>query len=147
MATLSAKRELALAALDPDTDIDQVDMQAGIEELKQRLEVLLGAKPEAAADASQHQRELEAATRQQRVGEAGGQLLAAACGFLNELLPQAEDTAQTRALAQTLETRLGKSLQVSSDGRVQLTFTLPDREALTSLSRTLARLISLDDPL
>ena len=52
LATLSTKHELALAVLDPEADITQVNMTTGMEELKRRLEVLLGAKPEAAEDES-----------------------------------------------------------------------------------------------
>jgi SNF2 family DNA or RNA helicase len=48
LATLSAKHELALAALDPDSDIAEVELTTGMDELKRRLEILLGAKPEAA---------------------------------------------------------------------------------------------------
>ena len=54
LATLSAKHELSLAVLDPDVQIDNVDMTTGIEELKRRMEVLLGAKPEA-AEGHQHE--------------------------------------------------------------------------------------------
>jgi peroxiredoxin len=50
LATLSAKRELALAALDAESDVTQVDVRTGAEDLKQRLEILLGAKPDAAVD-------------------------------------------------------------------------------------------------
>src|SRR6516225_3103592 len=50
LTTLSAKRELALAALDQDSEVDAVDLTSGSEELKSRLEVLLGAKPEAELD-------------------------------------------------------------------------------------------------
>ena len=53
LGTLSAKHELALAALDPDSKVKAVDMVSGIEELKRRLEVLLGTKPEAPLDESQ----------------------------------------------------------------------------------------------
>src|SRR5208283_2666036 len=48
--TLSAKRDLALAALDPDSDVMQVDLTTGVDELRRRLEVLLGAHPEAPVD-------------------------------------------------------------------------------------------------
>ena len=41
--TLSAKHELALAALDPESDVTQVDLASGMDELRSRLEVLLGA--------------------------------------------------------------------------------------------------------
>jgi len=46
--TLSAKHELARAALDFDSNLDSVDLASGLEELKRRLEVLLGKPPEAA---------------------------------------------------------------------------------------------------
>jgi len=52
LTTLSAKRDLALAALDPESDVRSVDLKSGVEELKRRLEVLLGAKPEAPVDAT-----------------------------------------------------------------------------------------------
>jgi len=45
LSTLSAKHDLALAALDAESDVDQVDLGGGIEELRRRLEVLLGARP------------------------------------------------------------------------------------------------------
>jgi ERCC4-related helicase len=62
LSTLSAKHDLALAALDVESDVDQVDLQSGMEELRRRLEVLLGARQEAPRDESQrHEREGEAA--------------------------------------------------------------------------------------
>src|SRR6202008_1596969 len=50
LATLSAKHELALAALDMESNVREVALASGIEELKQRLEVLLGARAHAAVD-------------------------------------------------------------------------------------------------
>ena len=50
--TLSAKHELAAAVLDPDSDLRKVQLVTGIEELKRRLEWLLGAKPMAPSDES-----------------------------------------------------------------------------------------------
>ena len=55
LATLSAKHELALAALDPDSEVTEVQLASGMEELRRRLEVLLGAKPEAPPDRSQQE--------------------------------------------------------------------------------------------
>src|SRR5256884_2743586 len=52
LSTLSAKHELAVAALDAESDVDQVKLAGGIEELRRRLEVLLGACPEAPVDES-----------------------------------------------------------------------------------------------
>jgi SNF2 family DNA or RNA helicase len=48
LGTLAAKHDLALAVLDMQSDVRQVALASGMEELKQRLEVLLGAKPHGA---------------------------------------------------------------------------------------------------
>jgi hypothetical protein len=62
LSTLAAKQELFLAALDVESDVDQVDLQSGMEELRRRLEILLGARPEAPRDESMRiARESEAA--------------------------------------------------------------------------------------
>jgi len=73
----------------------KVALASGMEELKRRLEVLLGAKPHAAVDESEkqrQQREAERLARRSRVAEAGGQLVAAAFTFLGEMIPQREPT-------------------------------------------------------
>src|SRR5690606_37647234 len=41
LATLSAKHDLALAALDMESEVREVELASGVEELKRRLEVLL----------------------------------------------------------------------------------------------------------
>ena len=74
---LAARHDLALAALDMESDVRQVALASGMEELKQRLEVLLGAKPHGAVDETEKQRQQEEAerlARRSRVAEAGGQL-------------------------------------------------------------------------
>src|SRR5260370_38526089 len=55
LATLSAKHDLALAALDMESNVREVALTSGIEELKQRLEVLLGARARAAVDQTEKQ--------------------------------------------------------------------------------------------
>src|SRR5690606_6565468 len=90
LATLSAKHDLALAALDMDSDVREVALASGIDELKRRLEVLLGAEPDAAVDESERQRQREETERlahRARVAEAGGQLVAAAFNLLGQVLP------------------------------------------------------------
>ncbi|MBM4074262.1 MAG: DEAD/DEAH box helicase, partial [Planctomycetes bacterium] len=53
LMTLGAKQDLALAALDAESDTDEVRLESGMEELKRRLEVLLGAGKEGFIDESQ----------------------------------------------------------------------------------------------
>ena len=56
LTTLAAKNQLALATLDMESDVDEIAMEGGIEELKARLEQLLGAGPEAPVDRSEERR-------------------------------------------------------------------------------------------
>ncbi|MCH5376167.1 MAG: DEAD/DEAH box helicase, partial [Planctomycetes bacterium] len=146
LGTLSAKHELALAALDVESDIDEVELSAGMEELKRRLEILLGAKPEAAIDQSQRaeqEREADMIARRDRVAAAGGELLGAAFHFLGELMAEQPVTPATDQLAADLRSRLGQCVEQDDQGRQRLTVTLPGPEALENLSRSLARLLAV----
>jgi SNF2 family DNA or RNA helicase len=146
LATLSAKHELALAALDADSDVDTVDLASGIDELKGRLEVLLGAKPDAPIDESEKTRqtvEAERLARREKVALAGGELLGAAFSFLDELLPAGERTEASRRLADGIKDRLAECLGEDEQGRPQLTVTLPDSAALDRLAESLARLMEV----
>jgi superfamily II DNA or RNA helicase len=144
LVTLSAKQELALAALDPTSDVTQIDLVSGIEELKRRLEVLLGAKPEAAIDESrkaQVEREAQELARKERVAVAGGQLLGAAFAFMGEMFAGQEETVKTREMAQVLKQQLAQCMEPDTDGRLKMSRTLPDDSALDTLARSLAQII------
>jgi len=153
LSTLSAKHNLALAALDAESDVDQVDLAGGIEELRRRLEVLLGARPEAPSDMSlRRESELavaqaaaERSARRERLAVSGGHLLSAAVQFLGELLPAPSDSpeskAATTALATTLKQNLTDLVEQDDSGRPRLTFALPDATALDGLTNVLARLL------
>ena len=145
LATLSAKHDLALAVLDLESDVRKVALASGVEELKQRLEVLLGAKPHAAVDETEKQRwqqETERLTRRSRVAEAGGQLLAAAFTLLGEMIPQQEPTNRTARMASEFKARLNECLERDGQGRPRLTVTLPNEAALENLARSLAALLA-----
>jgi SNF2 family DNA or RNA helicase len=140
LATLSAKHELALAALDMESDVAEVALASGVEELKRRLEVLLGAKPDAAVDESERRRlndEAERLERRTRVAHAGGQLLSAAFAFLSEMVPQRDETEMSAQLARQFRERLDECLERDEHGRPRLTVTLPDDAALDNLARSL----------
>jgi superfamily II DNA/RNA helicase len=148
LATLSAKHDLALAALDMESDVKEVALASGIEELKQRLEVLLGAKPHAAADETEEQRqqqEAERLARRSRVAEAGGQLLAAAFALLGEMIPQRVPTNGGAHMASELKARLEECLERDERGRPRLSVTLPNEAALENLARSMASLLTARD--
>jgi superfamily II DNA or RNA helicase len=144
LGTLSAKHELAMAALDPDSEVTAVDLASGLEELKRRLEVLLGRRPAAPVDETQKEqvkKEAELLLRKQRIANAGGQLLGAAFAFMGEILPQKEETEQTRQMAKTFKNRLSECLEKDEDGNLRMTFTLPDESVLDGLAKSLAQVL------
>ncbi|HSB04827.1 MAG TPA: DEAD/DEAH box helicase [Thermodesulfobacteriota bacterium] len=144
LGTLSAKHELALAALDPDSKVKTVDLASGMEELKRRLEILLGAKPDAALDESQRaevDREAERLALRERVASAGGQLLGAAFAFIGEMLPKREGTEETLQMTESLKSRLSECLEKGQDGRLRMTITLPDESIVNNLAKSLAQIL------
>jgi SNF2 family DNA or RNA helicase len=151
LATIAAKRDLALAALDAESEVDQVDLASGMEELKSRLEILLGAKPHAPLDETQKRQSAEATkslseAHRQRVALAGGELLGAAFNFLGELVGQQDATAPPQALVDNLRAGLDSCVDQDDQGKPRLTVTLPDKSALDGLAQTLAKLLALANP-
>ena len=146
LATLSAKHELAAAVLDPDSDLRQVQLVSGIEELKRRLELLLGAKPDAAPDVSAHDGAAASGPMQhrERLAEAGGQLLAAAFSFLGEMLPASSQSVPAPSTVAAVQAGLRQCVETREDGKIQLAVTLPGIQALDGLAHALARLIERD---
>lgn len=147
LGTLSAKHELALATLDTDSDVDALDLVNGTNELKNRLEVLLGRKPDAHVDESERTRQTsdaEQLARRAKVSLAAGELLGAAFGFLDELLPnEGKRGPESQRLAEVIHQRLEECLERDSDGRPKLTVTFPDPAALERLSGSLAHLLAM----
>ena len=145
LTTLSAKKELALAALDVDSDVDELSLVSGKEELCNRLEILLGAKPQAPTDERQ---KAEVATIQgqhlhrDRVAAAGGELLGAVFNFLGELVSQSEsEPLPSQEVVADLRQRLGGCVEEDDQGRQRLSIMLPNRDMLDNLAATLARLL------
>lgn len=148
LATLSAKHELALAALDVESNVENVELASGMEELKRRLEVLLGAKPEAAVDESvkaKEQKEAALLARRDRVAAAGGELLGAAFTFLGELVADQQADPASERMADELKSRLSECVEEEDSGRQRLTVTLPDKAALDNLAHSLARLLAVNE--
>ncbi len=142
LATLTAKKDLALAALDIESEVDEVSLVSGAEELKSRLEILLGAKPAAAPDDPQPPQPLST-KYQERVAAAGGEMLGAVFNFLGELIAQDEKTpAPPAELVDNFRQRLGDCVTEDESGQQRLSITLPNRQALDNLAGTLARLLA-----
>lgn len=144
LGTLSAKKDLALAALDVNSDVDEVSLVSGAEELKSRLEILLGAKPEASPEKQESVERLGITTEhRERVAAAGGEMLGAVFTFLGELVAQdGQSPAPPIELVNNVKLRLDECLTEDDKGHQRLSITLPDRHALDNLATTLARLLA-----
>jgi len=143
LGTLAAKQALFLAALDPDTKTSALDLSSGLDELKNRLEILLGVKPDALPDESlkeQVKKEARQLIRKEKIAKAGGQLLGATFTFIGEMFPEKEETAKTIQLAETFKMRLSECLEKGEDGELKMTITLPDEAVLDNLAKSLARM-------
>jgi len=145
LLTLADKQNLALAALDLESDVTKVDFKSGISDLKKRLEVLLGPKPIAPMNktslAKAEQEVQQFGAHRQRVAAAGGQLLGAVFDFLGELVNENETPAPPSEFVDNVRNRLGQCVEEDGDGRQQLTLTLPNRDALDKLAKSLATLL------
>jgi len=143
LGTLAAKQGLFMAALDPDTKTSAIDLTSGLDELKNRLEILLGAKPDAPPDESlkeQVEKDARQLVRKEKISKAGGQLLGAAFSFIGEMFPEREETAQSIQLAETFKMRLSECLEKGEDGELKMTITLPNEAVLDNLAKSLARM-------
>jgi SNF2 family DNA or RNA helicase len=146
LATLSAKHDLAMAALDSDSDVDAVALVSGSDELKNRLEILLGATPDAPVDESEKARQEALAqrlVRREQVALAGGQLLDAAFSFVGELVPSRAQSDQSRHLAERMKERLLECIEQDDEGRMKMTVTLPSADSVDHLARSLAHLLEI----
>jgi superfamily II DNA/RNA helicase len=149
LSTIAAKRDLALAALDAESEVERVDLASGIEDLKAKLEVLLGAKPEAAVDESQKAESAETAhllvAHRERLAAAGGELVGAAFNFLGQLLGPNHAPPAPAALVANLRSNLDSCVEHDANGKPRLTITLPDKSALDGLAQTLAKFMALSE--
>jgi superfamily II DNA or RNA helicase len=149
LTTIGQKKELAMAALDSESDVTEVMLGSNrMEELKGRLEVLLGAVAEARVDESL-KRECETESvrlvqKREQMAEAGGQLLTAAFGFLAQMLPSGSVAAEpVPEVVSRIREQLTEAAETDEQGRRMLKIALPSDEALGEVAQTLARLLGL----
>jgi superfamily II DNA or RNA helicase len=144
LATLSAKHELSLAVLDPESDAAEVDMAAGIEELKRRLEILLGEKPPEAEDESmkeQVEKEAQALAKRKKIAAAGGQLVGAAFTFIGEMFSGPDEPEEAAQLAGAFKSKLNDCMERDEDGSLKMTISIPDESFLDNMAKSLARMM------
>jgi len=127
--TPEAKRELALAALDLESNVGELALSGGMDALKRPLEVLIGEKPPSPEDESRRlevEQELRRKERREHIAAAGGRLLGAAFQFVGELLgsppggaeavPAGGVAAEAQAVAARYRALLEECLERREDG-------------------------------
>lgn len=147
LETLSDKRDLAMAALDPDAEVDRMQLRSGMDDLKSRLESLLGEPPEAEERRGQQDkvgRETdELAQRQKRVANAGAGVVTAVCQLVSELVPAETNVEPDPEVVSQVRAGLDGLVGQDDQGRPQLRLPLPGDGTLDQLSGALATLIGM----
>jgi hypothetical protein len=143
LGTLAAKKEIALAALDINSKIKNVDMVGGAEALKRRLEILLGRPEDAPLDVSELERQkqaVEKAARKEKVAVAAGELFTSAFKLLGEIIPQQPDEQTMEQKIDSIRTHLQECLETNEHGQIELKLKLPNQLALDNIAAALAKL-------
>ena len=127
LTTLSAKRDLALAALDVESRVAEVDVRTGGEDLKRRLELLLGARPDAPEERVALARAESAPNAP--LADAGRTLVRAAVSFLAQLGQASPERG--RGLGALLDAKV----DAGADGRARLSLALPSEDQIEALAQ------------
>lgn len=136
LVTLASKKELFNQTLSPDASEDIVDFECGMDELRRRLEVLIGS-PENDVDESMKESvdtEILEVKKKKSVADAGGKMLGAAFEFLAEAMAlEDESTPEQEALFQAFT----KGASKNEDDSYSLSINI-DEGSLKKLTGVLA---------
>ncbi|MBN2376876.1 MAG: DEAD/DEAH box helicase [Sedimentisphaerales bacterium] len=141
--TLAAKKEVAMASLDINSDVKEVNMASGAEELKRRLEILLGRPEDAPLDMSELERQKQQAekvARKEKVAAAAGELFASAFNLLGQIMPQQPDDGRLEQKKEAIKTHLQDCLETDAQGQIELKLKLPNQSVLDNIAAALAKL-------
>lgn len=139
LTTLSTKRDLAMAALDPDSQVTEVDVRTQADDIKKRLEILLGAKPEAPVDETL-QAKTSLAAANERLALAGNTFLRAAFDLFGEVTG-GRDAEQHAAIRDSLAATLDLKFVADEQGRRRISLAMPPQATLAALVQGLTDLL------
>ncbi len=148
LTTLASKQDLANASLNADSDVEFVEMQSGMDELRRRLEVILPPKHQAPVDESLKRRvESQASegnvSQRDRVSAAGGELLGAALKLVGEMVSGPAAVPPDTKVVDTLQQSLEQCVEKNDHGGLDLRIRLESLDALRSLAQSLAQLLNV----
>ena len=129
LATLGAKKELSMAALDFGSEVKEVTLSSGMEELKRRLEVLIGQKPTPTLETPV----IGSEVNKEEVQKAGGEMLASVFKFISKVIPQREGL--NSEIEEAVLKGFRNCLETDAEGRCRFTVVLPDDQSLSDLAK------------
>ena len=144
LGTLSAKKEVALAALDINSGVKKVDIVSGAEALKRRLEILLGRPEDAPVDISELEKQKQQAERKankEKIAAAAGELFISAFNLLEQIIPQKPDDKILEQKKDAIKNYLQDYMETDDNGNLKLKLKLPDQSALDDIATILAKII------
>jgi hypothetical protein len=144
--TLASKQDLADAALDIDSEVNEITMKSSIANIRSKLEKILLPPHAAAPDESQkklvEKQTADVQERRERVSAASGQLLSAALNLIGQLVVSQNGAKPNKEAVDKLSSSLTECVSRDSSGRPQLTISLPDDASIRGLAETLAMLLA-----
>jgi len=151
LTTLSAKKDLALAALDPESTVKEVAIIGNIDELRRKLEVLVGVKPPVPVDESEKLRiEAQRTQRREKIAFAGGELLSAAFGLVRQAMKAGDDggagsdwaaaSGAPNAAHEAMKGILAECMERAEDGGWKMTVRFRDDSAIETLAGVLSEI-------
>ncbi len=146
LGTLASKKEVALASLDMNSDVKEVNMASGAEALKRKLEILLGRSEDVPLDESELARQgsmVEIAEKKEKVAVAAGEMFTSAFTFLGEIMPVQPDDNIMQQKKEMIKKHLLDCVEENDNGQIELKLNLPGKAALDGIAAALAKLSSI----
>lgn len=121
-------------------------MSSNIDDLKKKLELLLGEKDPAPVDMSMLEEVTEEKDKAlviniEKASEASGKMLSAVFSFIRESIPSSVTKEKRSPLTLALEESLKSISNVEADGKVRMQLTFDSQEAVDAMAAAIAGLL------
>ncbi|NLP02657.1 MAG: hypothetical protein GX089_09200 [Fibrobacter sp.] len=121
-------------------------MSSNIDDLKKKLELLLGEKDPAPVDMSMleevtEEKDKASVINIEKASEASGKMLSAVFSFIRESIPSSVTKEKRSPLTLALEESLKSISNVEADGKVRMQLTFDSQEAVDAMAAAIAGLL------
>lgn len=121
-------------------------MSSNIDDLKKKLELLLGEKDPAPVDMSMleevtEEKDKASVINIEKASEASGKMLSAVFSFIQESIPSSVTKEKRSSLTLALEESFKSISNVEADGKVRMHLTFDSQEAVDGMAAAIAGLL------